>query len=167
MFSQLKAALTGGFFGGLIVGLLLGPIPAMAQTRAATLTPSNPKFTTLSVTGSGATPVVISGSRAGNYQMQLTNADTTSGTTAEFRVSAGTTASYFGSETGSATPTFSANRGYFLTNSTDHTNSTNGIDYYACATTGSNCLNYPSHRFLTHGTTEATVRAVIDDNSVW
>jgi hypothetical protein len=57
MFGQLRAALTGGFFAGVIVGLLLGPVPAMAQTRPATLIPTNAKFTTVTVTGQITAPV--------------------------------------------------------------------------------------------------------------
>jgi hypothetical protein len=51
MFDRLKAVLTGTFLAGVILGSLLGPVPVMAQTRAATLVPTNPKFATVKVTG--------------------------------------------------------------------------------------------------------------------
>lgn len=158
MFARLKAMIVGAFYAGVVCASVLGPVAALAQTKPATLSPTNPKFTSATINGTGAQPLIITGARAGGYQAMLYNTSDASTAYAEYLVKSATTlptSVYLGAEahTGNS---FTQDRGYMIANPSGTTQP--GFDFYAC-TSGSpaGC----TIRYITNSSALAGVRASV------
>lgn len=163
MFGRLKAAVVGAFYAGVILGCVLGPISALAQTRPATLTPTNPKFSTVAVgKGVPTTNIPIFSRFTVNGQVQNQLWCDSDGTSAycENLIKVGTTnplSFYYGGEGPLSSDAYGLNRAYLIAN---------------CAT-ASNCgMDFSSnqagatYRFHTGTAASGTMRMIVDSNGI-
>jgi hypothetical protein len=165
MFERVKAVITGVFLAGVMLGSLLGPVAALAQTKPATLVPTNAKFTsiktsTIAAGSCGATTALIPfdfcTAIVGGDKFIVENTDTSASSFEQLTVKNGTTVINFGTVNQNAAGGFEgAGRSFFEVSNL----SGSGIDFGGPHATS-------NWRFSAGGETTAQVRATIDINGL-